>query len=117
MDHDWTYSSANEITQHINSIDGTAGYTSDDLGQLTWADYDYQTDESYTYDDNGNRTAKFVDTDGVLDAGDTDITTYTWDYRNRLTGVVQMATYGGAVAILLECAPASFTTIWPPAAA
>jgi hypothetical protein len=26
------------------------------LGQLPGADYDYQTDESYTYDDNGNRT-------------------------------------------------------------
>ncbi len=128
VDHDWTYNSANEITEYINSSDGTADYTSDDLGQLTGADYDYQTDEPYayddngnrtntgyvtgtnnlllsdgtyryTYDDNGNRTAKFVDADadGVLDAGDTDITTYTWDYRNRLTGVVQTATYGGAV--------------------
>ena len=118
VDHDWTYNSVNEITDYINSIDGTADYTSDDTSQLTGADYDYQTDESYTYDDNGNRTntgyvtgtnnlllsdgtyryayddngnrtSKFVDADadGVLDSGDTDVTTYTWDYRNRLTEV------------------------------
>ena len=49
MDHDWTYNSVNEITQYINSIDGTADYTSNDTSQLTGADYNYQTDESYTY--------------------------------------------------------------------
>ena len=43
----------------------------------------------------GNRTAKFVDTDadGVLDSGDTDITEYTWDYRNRLTEAEHFSTY------------------------
>jgi hypothetical protein len=28
-----------------------------------------------------------------LNAGDTDITTYTWDYRNRLTKVSHFTTY------------------------
>ena len=35
----------------------------------------------YQYDAAGNRTARFVDADadGLLDAGDTNITQYTWD--------------------------------------
>jgi hypothetical protein len=42
----------------------------------------------YTYDAVGNRTAKFIDNNhnGVLDSGDTSVTTYTWDQRNRLIG-------------------------------
>jgi RHS repeat-associated protein len=50
----------------------------------------------YTYDAEENRTAKFVDTDadGVLDSGDTDVSTYTWDYRNRLTEVEHFDAYG-----------------------
>ena len=95
VSYGWTYDAASRLTQYVNSIDGTADYTNDATGQLTEADYDYQTDESYTYDAEGNRTAKFVDadTDGVLDAGDTDITTYTWDYRNRLTEVNHFASF------------------------
>ena len=34
-----------------------------------------------------------TDADGVLDVGDTDITTYTWDYRNRLTAVATFDDY------------------------
>jgi hypothetical protein len=34
---------------------------------------------------------------GVLDAGDTQITQYTWDWRNRLGTVTERATYGGSV--------------------
>ncbi len=45
----------------------------------------------------GNRTAKFIDAndDGVLDAGDTDITEYTWDARGRLGSATNYATFGG----------------------
>ena len=41
---------------------------------------------TYQYDNEGNRTARFIDanSDGVLDSGDTSITIYVWDYRNRL---------------------------------
>jgi hypothetical protein len=44
---------------------------------------------TYSYDAEGNRTFKFNDAGiaGVLDSGDSDITSYTWDYRNRLTQV------------------------------
>ncbi|MEJ5342271.1 MAG: RHS repeat-associated core domain-containing protein [Thermogutta sp.] len=100
-------------------------------GQLTAADYDYQSDESYQYDANGNRvtangstyttgtnnrllsdgtyrylydaegnrTHRFIDANanGQLDAGDTDITQYTWDHRNRLTKVSHRPSYGAAV--------------------
>ncbi len=52
---------------------------------------------TYTYDAEGNRTAKFIDAngDGVLDAGDTNITEYTWDARGRLVEVTDRATAGG----------------------
>ena len=47
-----------------------------------------------------NRIAKFIDAngDGVLDAGDTSITQYTWDARDRLTEVRSYATYADVVA-------------------
>jgi RHS repeat-associated protein len=53
---------------------------------------------TYTYDAEGNRTAKFIDTnaDGVLDSGDTNVTIYGWDNRNRLVSVTSYATYGDA---------------------
>jgi hypothetical protein len=49
----------------------------------------------YAYDDEGNRTSRFVDADssGTLNTGDTDIITYEWDYRNRLTSVEHFTTY------------------------
>ena len=131
VEHTWNFDAANRMTQYINSIDGTADYTSDAAGQLTAADYDYQSDESYQYDQNGNRitangstyttgdnnqllsdgtyryqydaegnrTLRFIDANqnGQLDAGDTDITQYTWDHRNRLTKVQHRSSYGAAV--------------------
>ena len=52
---------------------------------------------TYSYDPEGHRVARWVDVnaDGVLDAGDTDITVYGWDVRNRLTSVTASATFGG----------------------
>ena len=127
VDYDWVFDAADRMTQYVNSLDGTVDYTNDDAGQLTGADYDYQDDESYVYDDNGNRvtangdsyttgdnnqllsdgtcrygydeegnrTLRYVDADasGTLTAGDTDITTYEWDHRNRLTEVTQFDDY------------------------
>ena len=131
VEYTWNFDAANRMTQYINSVDGTADYTSDATGQLTAADYDYQSDESYQYDANGNRvtangstyttgtnnrllsdgtyrylydaegnrTHRFIDANanGQLDAGDTDITQYTWDHRNRLTKVSHRPSYGAAV--------------------
>ena len=51
---------------------------------------------SYSYDPEGNRTARFIDVNanGLLDAGDTTVTTYAWDHRNRLTRVTDYDLYG-----------------------
>ncbi len=126
-DYDWTFDAASRMTRFVSSADGTADYANDATGQLTGADYNYQTDEAYTYDANGNRTnngyavgtnnrmlsdgtyrylydaegnrtRKFRDTNanGLLDSGDTDISEYTWDHRNRLVKVTHRAAYGGA---------------------
>jgi len=51
----WRYDAAGNMTW-MESLDGEVDYSQDDTGQLTGADYNYQTDETYTYDDNGNRT-------------------------------------------------------------
>ena len=107
------------------SNDGTANYSYDPTGQLIavtggQANESYSYDANgnrtnagyvtgadnrllsdgvyrYEYDGEGNRIAKFIDVnaDGVLDAGDTDITQYTWDARERLVEVIDRATYGG----------------------
>ena len=109
------------------SIDGTATYHYDPTGQLVGADYTGgQANESYawdangnrvnagyvigadnrllsdgayrySYDSEGNRTARWIDVnaDGLLNAGDIDITEYAWDNRNRLVEVVDRAVFGG----------------------
>jgi len=136
VDYGWSFDAAGRMTQYVNSVDGTADYTSDATGQLTAADYNYQDDESYQYDANGNRvlangqsyttgsnnrllsdgtyrylydaegnrTARFIDANqnGQLDAGDADITQYTWDHRNRLVKVQHRAGYGAAVDRVIE---------------
>jgi len=53
----------------------------------------------YLYDAEGNRTYRFIDNNqnGQLDQGDTDITKYNWDHRNRLYKVQHQASYGAAV--------------------
>jgi RHS repeat-associated protein len=49
----------------------------------------------YDYDAEGNRVSRWidVDADGVLDSGDTDITQYLWDTRNRLARVSNFADF------------------------
>jgi RHS repeat-associated protein len=68
-------------------------------GYVTGADNRLMSDGTYTYayDAEGNRTEKFIDVnaDGVLDSGDTDVTQFTWDNRDRLTEVKTYATEGG----------------------
>jgi RHS repeat-associated protein len=66
-----------------------------------------KTDGTYTftYDAEGNRVAKFIDNgDGVLGSGDTEITEYEWDHRNRLTKLTERATYNAAVDKVMEYA-------------
>ncbi len=49
----------------------------------------------YTFDAEGNRTAKYINThDSSLDSYATDITIYTYDNRDRMTGLKHYASYG-----------------------
>ncbi|MHB9004737.1 MAG: RHS repeat domain-containing protein, partial [Coriobacteriia bacterium] len=61
---------------------------------------------SYQYDNEGNRTGRYVDANanGALDAGDSDITVHGWDYRNRLVSVTHYASYGAASDWVVEYA-------------
>jgi RHS repeat-associated protein len=115
-----------DLLQGIPPFANSAGYSYDATGQLTDVDNSVQDDESYDYDDNGNRetangatyatgdhnrlmengpyrydydgegnrTLRYVDDDDdVFDSGDTDITVYQWDHRNRLVSVVDYLNY------------------------
>ena len=108
----WSYDEGNRLTAFTvyghSAEDATYSY--DDTDQLTGADRSgTSADESYTYDENGNRTNTGYSTgdnnqllsDGTYnytydDEGTrltkTNISTgdyveYTWDYRNRLTNI------------------------------
>jgi len=105
----WTFDTDGRITNFTNT-DGYSTYTYDANDQVTVVDHSYQTDETYTYDANGNRTNtgyttgtnNRVTSDGTYnytndDEGnrisrtkisDSTKVEYTWDYRNRLTDVV-----------------------------
>ncbi|MEJ7590407.1 MAG: Ig-like domain-containing protein, partial [Planctomycetaceae bacterium] len=105
----WTFDSDRRITNFTNT-DGYSNFTYDTNDQVTVVDHSYQTDETYTYDANGNRTNtgyttgtnNRVTSDGTYnyaydDEGnrisrtkisDSTKIEYTWDYRNRLTAVV-----------------------------
>ena len=69
-------------------------------GYVVGADNRLLSDGTYTYwyGAEGNRTARFIDAngDGVLDAGDTEVTEYMWDARDRLAQVTDYAIYGGS---------------------
>jgi len=112
VQHSYTYDETNNIVEYLNSIDGQTSYDYDFLGQLIGADYANQNldDETYTYDENGNRITangsnyttgdnNELTSDGTwtytydaegnriskTNAANTERELYTWDYRNRLT--------------------------------
>jgi YD repeat-containing protein len=116
-EYDWTYDLGSRITtQDFDSDTGNNGastFSYDATNQLTAADHDFQTDEAYSFDVNGNRTMSGYTTgdnnrltsDGTWDYGyddegnrtwqerissaqaDDKRIEYTWDYRNRLTRI------------------------------
>jgi RHS repeat-associated protein len=105
-DYDFTYDSASRIIG-INDSGDEAIYGYDSTGQLIEADYDDQANETYQYDTNGNRSNYVIgDNNQILSDGiynytydaegnrtsktnieTGEITTYTWDNRNRLVTV------------------------------
>ena len=104
------YDAADRLTQ-VTSIDGPSIFDYDVTDQLTSADHTAQGDENYGYDLNGNRTNAGYQTGGnnqLLTDGTYNYTyddegnrisrtaiatgsrtEYSWDYRNRLTQVVE----------------------------
>ena len=108
----YSYDNSNRVTTMVDA-EGTYTYTYDNANELTSVDKGGTQVESYAYDANGNRTGTGYSTTvmnetmtspGVItytydnagnmisaDSGGT-YTTYTYDYRNRLTGVKQGGT-------------------------
>ncbi len=60
----------------------------------------------YKYDDEGNVIARYEDTSAGngLDSGDTNITDYAYDHRNRLVSVSTRATYASSPVLVAEYA-------------
>jgi RHS repeat-associated protein len=112
----WTYDAASRVTSFTSSVDGTATYSYDSINEVTAASYtgtNQPANESYSFDKNGNRTNTGYSTgtnnqltsDGTfnytydhegnrltrtrISSGQANDykTTYSWDYRNRLTDV------------------------------
>jgi YD repeat-containing protein len=106
-DFQYQFNVVSNITQMIDSA-GAHNYTYDPLDRLTAATHPNQTNETYTYDDVGNRTASHqgssytyqpfnrltaangssfgYDANGNLTSktGASGSWTYSWDYENRL---------------------------------
>jgi RHS repeat-associated protein len=114
-DYDYRYDSASQLIEEIRNGERIV-YGNDPTGQLTSADRDFGTDETYSYDLNGNRTLDGYLTgpgnrllsdgrfDYVYDAeGNTILkteistgfaTAYEYDHRNRLISVVERSAGG-----------------------
>lgn len=108
-DYDFLYDLADQLTNSAHHGESTT-YAYDDAGQLTAANHSVQTDEAYSFDLNGNRTTvglitgpnNQVQSDGTFDyaydgegnlltkteISTGDVTSYTYDHRNRLTSVI-----------------------------
>jgi YD repeat-containing protein len=109
----YSYDDVSRVTTLVDA-DGTYTFTYDNANELTNVDKGGTNVESYSYDANGNRTGTGYSTTvmnetltspGVItyaydkagnmisqDSGGT-FTTFTYDYRNRLTGVEQGGTF------------------------
>jgi uncharacterized protein RhaS with RHS repeats len=105
-----SYDAADRITRIVSAQDGTSQFTYNDRDELTAATHTGQGDESYGYDNTGNRTNpgyqsdpfNRLKSDGVYtytyDAegnltqrtriSNGIIETFSWDHRNRLTRIV-----------------------------
>jgi YD repeat-containing protein len=97
-------SGSNTIESHSYDANGNRNVTGTDVvgaGNRLLYDGTYY----YQYDAEGNCIAKFRNStlgDGQLDSTASDITTYTYDNRNRLTGVSYQAAFGGAYSYVVD---------------
>lgn len=128
--YDYTYDADNRITQIVD-VDGAHVFTYDAADELTSATHDDvdNPDETYAYDNAGNRTESQLHgtnysfglanrpiSDGTYtytyDANGNRtvrttiatgaVTEYQWDYRNRLTSVTERATAMGPATRITE---------------
>lgn len=115
----YTYDGLSRPTSVVSTAEGTSSYSYDTISQVTGATHTGQSNETYGFDANGNRntTGYTVGTNNQTTAGlgftftydfqgnrqtRTETSTgkvqsYEWDYRNRLTAVVDRNTSGGAI--------------------
>ncbi|MEL7079104.1 MAG: RHS repeat-associated core domain-containing protein [Cyanobacteria bacterium J06582_2] len=113
------YDNGDRITQ-FTTPSGVSEFNYDDNDQLTDASHDYQENENYSYDDNGNRTNtgyvtgdnNQLTSDGTYnyeydnegnrvkktEIATGEVTEYEWDYRNRLVDVVTTDSDGNVIA-------------------
>gem|GEM_PF-5299947 len=112
--YEYGYDAASRVISTV-SPDGTSDFTYDAFGQLESADHSWTADEDYQYDETGNRSGTGYVTDAnnrltespdfeyeyddegnrtKRTAGDGTWVEYSWDHRNRLTGVVFKSSLG-----------------------
>jgi RHS repeat-associated protein len=121
-DYDYVFDLADQLVQETHHGQ-TSTYTNDNTGQLVSADHQLQNDESYSYDDNGNRigggyivgTNNQILSDGTYsymydnegnmirrtEIATGEYTEYTYDHRNRLV-LVQEKSSGGIILCEVE---------------
>jgi RHS repeat-associated protein len=105
-DATYTYDNRGQLTDADYDVQAAEDYEYDANGNRTDGDYDstlynrLATDGTYNYayDDEGNVIARYEDTSAGngLDDGDTNITDYVYDHRNRLVSVSTRATYASS---------------------
>ena len=109
------FAAPGRITQMVGQ-DGTSSYGYDSESQLTSATHSYQSNEAYSFDNNGNRTMSGYQTgsdnrltnDGTYSytydaegnrtrrtkTATGEVTEYEWDYHNRLVKVTDKNSQG-----------------------
>ena len=98
-----------EAYAYDNTGNRTSGGTQTSTGNRLTFDGTYR----YAYDAEGNRTAKFLDTNagGTLSLGDTDVTVYAYDQRNRLVAVSHVNAWTSTQAVGLAAFTAQGTPL------
>lgn len=117
-DYHYALDAGSRITEIVHSIDGASQFTYDNENQVTAATHAVQVDESYQFDEEGNRanagyTTGFYNrltSDGLFNyeydnegnrvkrtsTATGAVTEFEWDHRNRLIRVIDRASDGGA---------------------
>ncbi len=120
----WQLDTANRVIQAESLLDGVTRYQYDASSQLVSASHDNQPDESFAYDENGNRASdEYVIGERNLVTSDGDfryeydaagnrikrvelatgkVTQYQWDVLNRLVAIVERAGEGEEASRTIE---------------